>query len=400
MKISFSNKKNKYQKLSYKSTAYEQMYYSQPPLWSSDNYSGIACNGYMKNTIVYRSINMIATAISSIPIILYEFDYNQNKREISEHDILNLLSNPNPYTSYCNLMESIVSHLLLDGNAYLMRIGKPQIKEIYILRPDKISYTFNKAYNIPDKYIYNDNGKDIFFPIDPITGKSDILHFKTFNPYNQFKGCSAVIPAIYSIDQHNQANIWNQSMLRNSAKPCGALIVKGDKEGNFSSLSEDQYRRLKEQINSEYISSQNSGKPILLEGGLEWREMGLSHKDMDFLECKHSAARDISISLGVPPHLLGIPGDNTYNNVSEARMIFWEQTVIPLAHKIMDRLNQWLLPFFPGKLKIEYDKEQIASLTIKREKVWQYVEKASFMTINEKRQEFGLPPIKDGDRLP
>ncbi|WCR53488.1 MAG: hypothetical protein PG981_000510 [Wolbachia endosymbiont of Ctenocephalides orientis wCori] len=127
--------------------------------------------------------------------------------------------------------------------------------------------------------------------------------------------------------------------------------------------------------------------------------MSLSPRDMDFIESKHSSARDVALAFGVPPQLLGTPGDNTYSNLVEARLALWEQTVLPILENIICHLNSWLVPKFGTDLCLSYDKDSIEILMEKRQKLWKYVEKASFMTLNEKREAFGLHPLPDGDEL-
>ena len=78
---------------------------------------------------------------------------------------------------------------------------------------------------------------------------------------------------------------------------------------------------------------------MVLEGGLDWKAMALSPKDMDFVELKNAAAREIALAFGVPPMLLGIPGDNTYANLAEANRALWRQTVIPLVRRVADDLS-------------------------------------------------------------
>jgi HK97 family phage portal protein len=143
----------------------------------------------------------------------------------------------------------------------------------------------------------------------------------------------------------------------------------------------------------------NSGKPLLIEGGLEWQEMSLSPKDMDFIEAKNSAARDIALAIGVPPQLLGIPGDNTYSNMQEARLALWEETIIPLLDHLTDSLNHWLVPMYNKNLVLKYDINEISGLSSRREKIWARIQNANFITINEKRQMIGLSPITGGDTL-
>ncbi len=131
----------------------------------------------------------------------------------------------------------------------------------------------------------------------------------------------------------------------------------------------------------------------MLEGGLDWKEMSMSPKDMDFVEAKHSSARDIALAFGVPPQLLGIPGDNTYSNLQEARLALWEQTVVPLVERTIDRLNNWLLPFFDGKLELAADTDGITALAASNQAIWDRVEKSSFLTDDEKRIAVGYSPL-------
>src|SRR3984885_7476742 len=101
---------------------------------------------------------------------------------------------------------------------------------------------------------------------------------------------------------------------------------------------------------------------MLLEGGLDWKPMSLTHKDMDFLEAKHTAAREIALAFGVPPMLLGIPGDNTYANYQEANRVFWRMTVLPLANRVGACLAQWLAPAYGDGLTLTVDTDRIDAL--------------------------------------
>ena len=271
-------------------------------------------------------------------------------------------------------------------------------KQLYLLRPDRVQIIQGQN-GIPLGYRYKVNDKIEDFMVNQYTGRSNILHLKSFNPLDDWYGLSPLEAASYSIDQHNQAGAWNQAMLQNGARPSGALIVTTAKDGSGGKLDVEQFERLKSQIDDLYMGSENAGRPLLLEGGLDWKEMSLSPRDMDFINSKHSSARDIALAFGVPPQLLGIPGDNTYSNLVEARLALWEQTILPTLDNIVDNLNSWLTPAFAKDLRISYNKDAIEVLTLKREKLWRYVENANFMTTNEKRQAFGLPPLDTSQDL-
>ncbi len=373
------------------------LHFPSHPMWNSSNYYNFAHKGYQKNVIAFRSINTIATCASSIKFLLYRITAKGKVKE-KRHPLIKLLNHPNSRTSQAEFIESLVAYRLISGNAYILKLGQNTPSELYTLRPDRIS-VIKGEYSTPLGYKYQVNNKSTQFLVNKYTGMSSILHLKTFNPLDDWYGLSSLEAASYSIDQHNQAGAWNQAMLQNGARPSGALVVTTNKDGSGGTLDFKQYERLKTQIDEIYTGSANAGKPLLLEGGLDWKEMSLSPRDMDFINCKHSSARDISLAFGVPSQLLGIPGDNTYSNLVEARIALWEQTVLPIINNIIDNLNRWLVPDFGDNLELQYDKEAIDIMVLKREKVWNFLAKANFMTVNEKREAIGLSPIKGGDVL-
>lgn len=349
------------------------------PIWTDRNYIHLAEESYVKNVIANRCISIITKSASSVPIKIRN---KKTKQVIEEHEILSLLKKPNPSSNKNIFFETIYSHKLIAGNVYIKMIKNNQNipQELYILRPDRITIIAGNT-DIPLAYKYKFNNTETIFKVDQLTGESDILHIKNFNPINDWYGLSQVEPASYSIDQHNEASKWNQAILQNGAKPSGALIVKND---NF--LTNDQFTRLKEQLNNEFSGSENAGKPMLLEGGLDWKEISLSPKEMDFLEMKHSTARDIALSFGVPSQLIGIPGDNTYSNMSEARLFLWEQTILPNIDIILSSLNNWLTPLFDSNIELFYDKNDIIPLSVRKENFWNIVNNSNFLTNEEKKK--------------
>ena len=145
-------------------------------------------------------------------------------------------------------------------------------------------------------------------------GIPPILHIAQFHPLDDYYGFPPLEAAQTSLDLHNPASAWNKALLDNAARPSGALVYKSE---NGANLSEEQFERLREELAANFSGRGNAGRPLLLEGGLSWQSMSLSPKDMDFLELKHGAAREIALAFGVPPMLLGIPGDNTIADFCE-----------------------------------------------------------------------------------
>ena len=355
------------------------------PVWSPRNYEQFAREAYGKNVVAYQSINKIAEAISSVRLTVF-----RGEQELIDHPLIKLLDRPNPMQSGADYMQAKISYLLIAGNGYEERVKIGQdVRELYQLRPDRMKVVPSPA-GMPAGYVYAVGGRTITWDVDPATLDSDVRHLKLFNPLDDWYGMSPIEAGAYSIDQHNESMAWMQALLQNSARPSGALVVSG---GN--SLSDDNFNRLKSQIEEQYSGSGNAGRPMLLEGGLDWKSMGLSPTDMGIIEAKYSAARDVALAFGVPPQLLGIPGDNTYSNYAEARLAFWEDTVLPLLDLIVQDWNVWLAAPYGVELRPNID--DIPAIADKRTKLWDMANASTDLTINERRAMKGFQPIDGGD---
>src|SRR5690606_29442989 len=168
-------------------------------------------------------------------------------------------------------------------------------------------------------------------------------------------------------------------------RPSGALVYSAG-GGN---LSEDQFQRLKAELEENFAGAANAGRPMVLEGGLDWKAIALTPRDMDFIEARNAAARDIALAFGVPPMLLGLPGDNTYANMAEANRALWRQTLVPLVVRVAQELSVWLGPAFEGA-EIVPDFDAVEALAEDRNALWERVGNAGFLSDAEKRAMVGL----------
>lgn len=363
-------------------------------VWMDRDYAKFAEEAYMRNVVAYRCVNLITQAAANVTIKAQSKNARGVHKEVLQHPVLDLLTKPNPVTTQSEFFTSIFHYRLIGGNAFVLAVapGGGEPKELHILRPDRMAVIAGKN-GLPQGYRYTVNNKSKDYPVHSITGESAVLHIKNFHPLNDWYGLSPVEAAAYSIDQHNHSAAWNQALLQNGARPSGALVVKLSDQSS-GHLSEEQYSRIKTQIDEQFSGAANAGRPLLLEGGLDWKEMSLTPKDMDFIECKHSAARDIALAFGVPPQMLGIPGDNTYSNLQEARLSLWEQTILPLVDSTLDALNEWLAPKFGGSIELVSSTENISALAVRNQAIWERLEKASFLTEDEKRAAVGYGPRK------
>ena len=363
------------------------------------DYQSISDEAYKKNVIAYRCINLISDCVSRTPWLLYRTGANRTKTEILEHPLLNLLAKPNPLQGGAAFMKSFVAYYVMVGNSYIDAVtpngnasGKPN--ELWCYRPDRMQ-VIPGALGLPAAYVYKVGGKEVRFDVDVI-GRSRILHLATFNPTNDWYGMSPIEAAACEVDGLNEMNIWNLSLLRNSARPSGALIVKTDENNGTGTLTKDQREFLNSEIREAYSGAARSGRPMLLEGGMDWKEMGINPKDMDFIQSKSSSSKDIALAFGVPGQMVGVEGSQTYANWKEARLALYEDTVLPLAELIRDALNTWLVPRYGLDLMLDVDKDKIEALTPARAEKWTQVSTAEFLTINEKREALGYGKYQEG----
>ena len=350
------------------------------PVWTPRDYASLAREGFAKNIVAYRCVRMIAEAAASVPWLLYE-----GRRELTDHPLLDLLARPNPAQDGASLMESWYAFLQVAGNAYMEAVSAGNtVRELYVLRPDRVKLVPGPG-GWPEAYDYTVAGRTVRFVQD--RDARPILHGKLFHATDDHYGMSPLEAAAIAIDIHNAAGAWNKALLDNAARPSGALVYKGP-EG-AANLTDDQFGRLKRELEENYQGTANVGRPLLLEGGLDWKEMGFSPREMDFINAKHVAAREIALAFGVPPMLLGIPGDNTYANYKEANLAFWRQTILPLIGRTAAMLSAWLGPRFGEGLKLWYDADEIPALTAEREALWARLTAATFLTDEEKREAAG-----------
>ena len=357
------------------------------PAWTPRNYEDLAEESYSKNAVAFRSISEIARCAGSVPLMLFD-----GNKEIEKHPLLDLIARPNPLQSRSQFVQAAVGFLLIAGNSYIEGVGPrgragftSPPKELWIKRPDRMQVVVGPR-GMPQAYRFSVGGQSIDWAVNQITGRSAILHMKGFHPLNDWYGMSPIEAAAYSIDQHNAAGKWNMSLLQNSARPSGALVVDPK---TATGLDDMQFQRLKDEIEDKYSGPNKAGRPMLLEGGLTWQEMGISPVDMDWLNGKHTSARDIAMVLGFPAQMLGIPGDNTHRNMEEARLWLWEQTIIPLFDSLVEELNWWLTPLFGDNLRLAPDYDEIPALITRRHVLWDKVTKSDFLTVNEKRDATG-----------
>jgi len=365
------------------------------------SYEDLATDGYSENAIVYRCINEIANNASRVKINLFRGD-----QEVDNHPLLDLLYKPSPTMSQVEYFQSVYSYLLISGNNYMLSVGGDNTPptELYNLRPDRIKIrTGTRA--MPVAYDYMLKGQVVeSYEVDQATGSSKVKHIKLFNPLDDYYGMSPIQASSVDIDQHNLANKHNVNLLQNGARPSGAVIFNPkDETGGHVQLTDVQRNQLMNDVNQRFSGTGNAGKPMLLEGDFDWKEMGLSPKDMDFIQLKNMSAKDIALVYGVPSQLIGIPDSQTYSNFAEAKLALYNETIIPLLDRIQGDMNEWLVPMFNEQgLELRYDIDSIPAMAEQRKRVFESVTagvRDGILTRNEAREQLGYEPIEGADSL-
>ncbi|MEL6808458.1 MAG: phage portal protein [Pseudomonadota bacterium] len=355
--------------------------------WSPRDAVSLTRSGFSGNPVGFRSVKLIAEAAAALPLVLQD-----GAQRFESHPILGLMKRPNPGQGRAELLEALYAQLLLSGNAYVEAVagesGAPL--ELHVLRSDRMSVVPG-ADGWPVAYEYSVGGKTHRF--DATGPVSPMCHIKSFHPQDDHYGFSPMQAAAMALDVHTAATRWSKSLLDNAARPSGAIVYRG--QDGQSQLSGDQYDRLVSEIESNHAGARNAGRPMLLEGGLDWKPMGFSPSDMEFQKTKEAAARDIALAFGVPPMLLGIQGDATYANYQEANRAFYRLTVLPLATRVAAALAEWLGMYTGDDVVLSPDLDQVPALSAERDAQWARVVAADFLSTSEKRRLLGLPALPE-----
>lgn len=355
--------------------------------WSARDTVTLTRVGFAGNPVGFRSVKLIAEAAAALPLVLQD-----RMQRFESHPVLALVGRPNPLQGRAEMFEALYGQLLLSGDGYLEAVGAGEgvPQELHVLRSDRMSLVPG-ADGWPVAYEYAVGGRKHRFRVGE--GVSPVCHIKSFHPQDDHYGFSALQAAASAVDVHNSASAWSKALLDNAARPSGAIVYKGaDGQG---AMSPDQYDRLLSEMESHHQGARNAGRPMLLEGGLDWKPMGFSPSDMEFQKTKEAAAREIALAFGVPPMLLGIPGDATYANYQEANRAFFRLTVLPLATRVTAAVSHWLSEFLGDVVELRPDLDQVPALAIERDNQWKRVVGASFLSDAEKRALLGLPKLSD-----
>ena len=345
----------------------------------SQSYIALCREGFARNPIAHRCVRLIAESAASVPL------------RSSDARAAKLLARGVPGRSAVETLESFYGYLQLGGNGFLETVLSGDAPIALIAhRPDTLKMG-RDAKGQATGWTQAVGPNTRRFPRDTATGACALFHMRLFNPLDECDGLSPLSAAAQAVALHNRGSVWAKALLENSARPSGALVhdpASGER------LTDEQFERLKSELENNFTGPHAAGRPLVLEGGLDWRSISLSPTDMDFIELRREAAREIALAFGVPPMLLGLPGDNTYSNYREANQAFWRQTIIPLVRKTAGGLQGWLSGVYGDELAITADLDAVPALAEERAVLWKRLSEAAFISADEARELAGLETNK------
>ncbi|WP_404336190.1 phage portal protein [Sphingomonas sp. MMS12-HWE2-04] len=335
------------------------------------SYEAQVRDGYCRNAIAQRAVRLVSEGVGAAPLTA------------SDPALVTLVSARSGGQA---LLETLSAQLLLHGNAYAQLLSDENgLREVFALRPERVTIEPD-AGGWPQAYRYKVGGASARIAAEDARGRPALVHIRAFHPLDDHYGLGALDAASGPIAIHNAASRWNKALLDNAARPSGALVYD---TGDGGVLSPEQFARLKGEMEAGFQGAAHAGRPMLLDGGLKWQSMSLSPSEMDFVGLKAASAREIALAFGVPPMLLGLPGDNSYANYREANRALWRLAILPVAAKILDALAQGLGGWFPHAA-LAVDLDQVPALAEDRAQLWAQVSAADFLSDDEKRAMVGL----------
>ena len=334
---------------------------------------------------IYRCVDLRSKAIAKVDWKLYQMKKNGEVEEVLEHELLDLLYKFNPGTTKFDGVELTVTYLDIFGGApwYLADGDKgKKPTAIYTMRPENLKAKRDKEGRIIGWEYQIGNYKREY-------GPEEVINLKNYNPTDPEKGLGIIEAVRLTAQNEDYIQQHNNNLLKNGGRPSGALVVEGK-------LGDKEYKRLKKQTRDEFGGYDQAGKIHLFEGGAKWQDLSITPKDLDFIQAREMNRDEIAGIFGVPKSLLGFTDANRAS-AATAEYIFAKWTLEPYLTKILEQLNEFLVPRFGDNLWLGFEPlaqkdEQVENA--RREKAVNL-----YMTVNEVRAEIGLKALKGGDNL-
>lgn len=318
------------------------------------DYGSLAKQGYLENVIASTCIRRTAEAMNSIPC---KFMVNNEEVDKKTSDkliksIVNAFIDPSPDYNKNFFVESLQSQKFIAGESYVYvpEDSLGNVAGFKYLKPDKISKTQSTDERV-HSYLYTSGSKRLLFTREftevngeneenpaNLQGRFNMVICRNYNPLSEIDGLSSLTPAALSIDGHNNALKWNNTVMKNSGKISGILTF-GNKDG-AGSLKEGQMEALSKKIQEQTTGNQNGSIMVANNPGT-FEKFSMTPQEMDFINGIVQRAIDICNALDYPPYLLGFTGA-TFSNQGEAKLSLYENSAIPKAESLYNSISTFL----------------------------------------------------------
>ena len=358
---------------------------------------------FYKSSPLFTAVKLIADNINAIDLVLYD---SRKEEFVYEHNILQLLKNPNPFTGKSLFMEAILNNFLLTGDTFIEIIGNNKPVELNIIPSQYVTVVASPRDGYPESYRYEGSNmvsrsfkrQDNRFIAD---NGNELINLRSYNPEyssNNLRGVSYIQPIELELTQYILASIHNESILKNQGRPSGILTYKGDSAA-FSG-NDDAQNAMKEHLQKQFSGAKNSGNTMFLGGDFDFKQLSESIKDMDFATLKLQTQISVYNALKIPLPMIS-PEHMSLANMDTAKLNFYDNCIIPLYTKIVNFLNEKLLVRYSNidNLKLSYDESTIDALKPRQAETIDRISKSGVLTINELRSQLGYEDIEGGDTI-
>lgn len=341
---------------------------------------------YRKSLYVFACVSKIAEKVATNSLHLFKIlNSGGDTQEVFSHDIFDLLYRPNPFQTKIEFWKITVINQLLAGDAYWWKIrdNRGNVIELWNLRPDRVSIIADSVNFIKEYRLRKGDGTEIVFKPE------DIVHLKSASPLSDLYGMSSVEPAKLRVQIEAEASRYQAEFFKNNARLDAIMKVPG-------MLGEGQADRMRSDFESKFGAESEGAKIAFLEAGMEYQQISISQKEMDFIESMKFTRDDILVAFKVPKPIVAITEDVNYANAETAMQIFLAETIKPYIEELVEKINEEMVsPDFDETFYLEAD-DPTPENQDKKLRRYESGLGYRYLLINEVRELEGLEPIDGG----
>lgn len=352
---------------------------------TSSTFQDAAENLYMPHYVAYACVGAYADAIASLPIKLYEQE-GRDRDEIAEHDILDLLGQPNPQQDGYEFQHALITSFLVGGEAPVEKVRNlsgTRVVQLQLMRPDRFGPIVDAKQGLVGyQYVVGTQG----YGYDP----DEIMFWKLSNPTNEWRGLSPLTAARLSIDTDLASGRYNKTFMGNSAIPGGVL------ETDMDLLSRER-KEIRGEWESVHRTVNRAGRVAVLDKGLKFNGTSLSMRDAQWLEGREFDRQAICVVYRISPSIIGIEGTANRSEAEALVRSWYKGPVRSLARRIEQKLTRQLAREWGRNLVLEFYMDDVLRPDLQQRaeagsKMW-------WIKPNEKRSWENLPPVEGGEEL-